>query len=137
MLRVVLTTTSVARFLSLAMAAAVSLVSPPKAGTTIARGCAVPLDARARVRLQAAEEAKRLDALSKARMRDYERAKRTKVEAERRLELGRRTLDDRRRHAARQAREVERENERLHRAVARSKAIFATREEIDALQGRL
>lgn len=107
------------------MAAAVSLVSPPKA------------DARARVRLLAAEETKRLDALSKARMRDYERAKRTKVEAERRLELGRRTLDDRRRHAARHAREVERENERLHRAVARSKAVFATREEIDALQGRL
>lgn len=98
----------------------------------------VPVDVRGRARAaRAAEEAKRIDALSRQRMAEHERIRRAKADAERRLELGRRTLNDRKKHAARQAQAIDLENERLARAIARSKAIFATKEEIDALQGRL
>lgn len=103
--------------------------------------CTREPDERARARAYreklAAEEMKRLDALSAARRAEHERLKHLKAEGERRLELGRRKLDDRRKHARRQARDVDRENERLLRALSTAKAMFASKDEIDALQGRV
>ncbi|KAJ1640079.1 hypothetical protein T492DRAFT_931681 [Pavlovales sp. CCMP2436] len=91
--------------------------------------------ARKRERERREQAAKLADERTHARIRDQARVKDAQAEATRRLELGRRKPDDRRRRAQRDVREIGAENNRLEHVLTRAKPIFATREQINALQG--
>jgi hypothetical protein len=98
----------------------------------------IPADVKGRAQSAAASrEAARADAITMARIQEQARTQQARAEAERRLALGRRVVDDRQRHGRRVARAVAVENERLSRALGKVKPHFATAEQIDALHGRL